>query len=104
MALTLAQQQKVRAALHRAYSAQELPLPWTKAEVDAAISEADTWIDSNQASFASSLSAAFAGSSSAADKSVLFIATLIAQRLVSQPEHVSVLLTVLNQLQDIQGA
>ena len=104
MALTTNQKTKVRAALHRAYSVAELVIPWTKPEADLAITDADNWIDSNAASFASALSQPFRGSSTAADKSVLLITLAIAQRLASDPGYTAVLKSILSEFETIQGA
>ena len=104
MSLTTNQKIKVRSALHRAYSKEGLSTPWLKGDVDTAISDVDTWLDSNSASYSASLSQPFRGSSSAADKTGLLIATTIAQRLVDEPAYVAVLRSVLAELADIQGA
>lgn len=104
MALTTNQKTQVRAALHRAYSAAGLPIPWTKPDADLAISDTDTWLDSNAVSFATALSQPYRGTSTAADKSVLLITMAIAQRLVNEPAYVDILRHVLAQLDGIQGA
>lgn len=104
MALTNNQKLRVRKSLHDAYSQQELSIPWKKDEADAAITDADNWIDTNAAAYAAALSQPYRGSSSPSDKSVLLITIAIAQRLVSEPEYLGVLRNILAQLEGIQGA
>ena len=103
MALTASRKVRVRRALHRAYCANELPILWTKPEVDAVITDADNWLDSVAVDFNSALSQPFRGTAGATDKSVLLIAITIAQRLVSEPAYISVLKNMLSEIDGIDG-
>lgn len=103
MALTASQIIKVRSSLHRAYSGQQLPMPWTKPDVDIAIGNTDTWLTTNQGSFNTALSEPFQTDATAADKTILLIGTAIAQRLISTPSHIAVLRQILGELDGIDG-
>jgi hypothetical protein len=104
MALTANQKIRVRRAFHRAYSLHQIPTPWTKPEVDAAITAIDDWLDTNAAAYNSALPLPFRSLATAADKSVGLVGLTIAQRLVSDPEHIGVLRAMLAELDEIQGA
>ena len=103
MALNANQQKRVRAALHRAYSAQEILIPWTKPQADAAIAASDAWIDSAGASYNSALPVAYRTSASTSDKALLLAVNTIAQQLVNQPTHLAMLSQILGELQGIEG-
>jgi hypothetical protein len=101
MALNSNQVKKVRSALHRGHTSAGLAIPWTKPDVDTAIGDADTWQNSNKASFNSALSQPFKGSASAADKAVLLASVIFAEHLVANPSHVQVIRSIVNQLEGI---
>lgn len=101
MALTIGQRNKIRQSLHQAYCQENLPIPWTKPNVDAAIDATDAWLIANQASFAAALPQPFRGSSTVSDKAILFITVAAAQRLLDAPEHVAVLQHIVGVLADI---
>lgn len=103
MSLTTNQKSKVRQSLHRAYSASGMPMPWTKAQADAAITAADDWIDSQAAEYNAALPAAFRNSASSNDKTVLLLTVVMAQRLTQNGSAVAALQSVVADLAQIVG-
>lgn len=91
MALSDNQKKQVRTALHKAYSRYELPMPWTKPEIDAAITALDDFLANNKVAINNALPTAFKTSASAADKAVLFNVIAMADYIVGNSGHANAL-------------
>lgn len=99
MALTANQKLEVRKAIHRSYSQRVEPLPWTKADVDAAITAADGWNDGNKASFNAALSDPYKTASSSADKAILLLTVVAADYIAGNPTKAAILKDIISRLE-----
>lgn len=103
MALSAPVKLAVRRALHRAYSAQEMAIPWVKADVDAAITALDDFLDANVATINSALPNPFRSTASTGDKAVLMATITMARYLVDSAELAAVMSSIVSDLNDVAG-
>lgn len=96
--LTQAQIDKVVAAIHWAYSIDQIPIGWTKPEINPEVVAIDVWRNDNAVAANQTFSAAFRGKSSVNDRVLILICDLIARHLADSPTQLSVLRNLINRL------
>lgn len=101
MALSPSIKTKVRAAIHRAYCSNEVGIPWTKTDLDTAITDLDGWLDLNASALNLVLSQPFRSLASTPDKAVLLVVVSVARYLADNPELLSVLSGVVQEARSI---
>lgn len=99
MALSANRKLEVRKAIHRAYSNHVEEIPWTKPELDDAITEADTWSLANKVAFNTALPLAYRQAATAADKAILLITCIAADYLADNPSKAAVIKDIINRLE-----
>ena len=80
MALTSTKKREAWLEFIRKYATVTRSIPWTKANLDEAVTAVEAWVDLNQASFVSHLAAnaaTFATNASAAEKTDVLIQVLL---------------------------
>jgi hypothetical protein len=100
-ALTASQILKARQALHQAYSATGMRLPWTKPEIDKEISTIDKWRDLNQTLITQQSSLEFQSKTSNSDLDLIFILVEIAHQLIDNPAYLNILRQILDSINGI---
>ncbi len=74
---------------------------WTTEELITNFLNQDTFFDTNAATIDLQFTPSFRSAASSSDKALLVIMVLIAQRLIGNPNHINILLKLLNRIKGI---
>jgi len=77
--LSAADRQRIWRGLMRYWSDSQTGQPWSKADLQAAVNAADTWIDDNQTGYNTALPDTFKNNATQAQKTLLFCAVALAR-------------------------
>lgn len=100
MALTAARRTRIYAALVRAYSKNEIPIPWLKSDFIDALDTYDAYLDTEQPSANTVLSTALPAST-ISDRRTIDIVHRMGRYLIAQPQYVPVLRDILREIESI---
>ena len=103
MAFNTNQLRKIRSAIHRAYSEANLPITWTKADIDAELPTYDTYLDIEQVTANNTFSVGFRGKSTANDRRTIDLVVRMARYLIANPQFIRVLQAILREVEGVDG-
>lgn len=101
MALTNPQADKAARAFNKAYSDENMICNWDTEELITNFLNQDSFFDTNALVINNVFTPSFKAAASAEDKALLIITVLIAQRLIGNPNHISILGRLLDRIRGI---